>query len=190
MNAPTVPPLVTVSKVQLAFNKKHHVTHITVSFSGAVGAAGADALAAYHLTTAGKRGSFTAKSAKSIKLKSAVYSEISASVTLTPKKPFALSTPVQLLVSGLPPSGLTDDLGRLIDGNRDGQPGGDAMAILSKRGVSIVVSRQQGPLVRLSVAAADRLMSSQIGVLHVQHQRAIHQVVALRLHGVRGRSPS
>ena len=37
----------------------------------------------------------------------------------------------------MPPSGLQDGLGRLIDGNRDGQAGGNAVAVLTAGGVSL-----------------------------------------------------
>jgi hypothetical protein len=145
-----------LNNVQLAFTKKHRVIQITIDFSGPVNAGQADSLAIYHLTVAGKRRSFTGKGTKSVTLNRAVYSESTASVTLRPKKPFLLSKLVQLRVSGL-----TDALGRFIDGNHNGQAGGDAVAILSKRGVSIVVSPQRGPLLRLSVRAVDHLMSSE-----------------------------
>jgi len=58
------------------------------------------------LATTGTKGSFTAKNATVIKLASAVYDPASNTDTLTLKKPFSLSEPVQLLVDGIPPSGL------------------------------------------------------------------------------------
>jgi hypothetical protein len=67
------------------------------------------------VVTAGKKNSFDAKNAKLITLKSAVYNSTNNTVTLTPKKRFALTKLVQLRVSGQPPSGLQDSLGRLID---------------------------------------------------------------------------
>jgi hypothetical protein len=44
---------------------------------------------------------------------------------------------VQLLVYGTGPSGLQDAEGRLIDGDHNGTPGGNAIAILSKNRVTI-----------------------------------------------------
>jgi hypothetical protein len=140
-------PLVTMSNVQEVFNKKHQVTQIIVDFSGPVNAGQADAVATYHLTTAGKHGSFTAKNARTIALASAVYNVSTDSVTLVARKPFGLTKPVQLRVAGLLPSGLTDVLGRLIDGNHDGQAGGDAVAVLSRPSVRIAVRRPPGVLV-------------------------------------------
>lgn len=53
-------------------------------------------------------------------------------MTLTPKTTFMLSKPVELTVKSM-----RDSLGRLIDGNDDGQPGGNAVAVLMKSGVTI-----------------------------------------------------
>ena len=82
-------------------------------------------------------GSFTAKNAQVIKLKTATYNPAKNTVTLTPKKPFALTRPVQLLVDGVPPSGLQDSLGRLIDGDHNGTAGGNAVALLRRGGATI-----------------------------------------------------
>ncbi len=48
-----------------------------------------------------------------------------------------MANPVQLEVDGVPPSGLKDSFGRLIDGDDNGQPGGNAIAMLSRGGVTI-----------------------------------------------------
>jgi hypothetical protein len=100
-----------------------------VTFSGAVNAAEADDPALYRLAIAGKKGSFTAKNAQVIKLKSAVYDGTDNTVALFPRKPFALTKPVQLRVNGQPPSALQDSTGRFL--------GGNAVAILSRGGVVI-----------------------------------------------------
>jgi hypothetical protein len=162
VTAPTPPALVTMTVVRLVTDKKHRVTQIIVGFSGAVNAGEADSLAAYRLATAGKKGSFTAKNAKVVKLKSALYNQATGTVTLTPKKAFALTKPVQLLVYGTGASGLQDSNGRLIDGNHDGQAGGNAVALLSRGGVSIsaVVYHPSDvrPLQLLKPAAVDALL--------------------------------
>jgi hypothetical protein len=133
---PPPPPLVTVTKVQDVLNKKHQVTEVLVSFSGAVSANQADETAIYRLATAGKKGSYTAKNAAVIKLKCAVYTGSNDTVVLSAKKPFALSKPVQLLIDGLAPSGLQDIYGRLIDGDHNGTAGGNAIAVFSPRETS------------------------------------------------------
>jgi hypothetical protein len=130
-----LPPLVTMLSVQPVTNRKHLVTRIIVLFSGDLNAGEATSPAIYRLATAGKKGSFTAKNSRVIKLKSAVYNPANDSVTLAPRTPFALTKPVQLQVNG---GVLEDRWGRLIDGNDDGQPGGNAVAVLKRTGVAIV----------------------------------------------------
>jgi hypothetical protein len=133
----TNPPLVMMTHVQPMFNKKHQVTQILVTFSGALDGAEADSLGTYRLTAPGKKGSFTAKNAKLIALRSAAYDAARNQVTLSLLKPYALTKPVQLRIVGEPPSGLEDSFGRLIDGNHDGQPGGDAVALLGRGGATV-----------------------------------------------------
>ena len=160
--APT-PPLVTMTNVQIVFNKKHQVSQIVVTFSGPVDATEAQQPGIYRPTIAGKKGSFTAKNAKLIALKSAAYNAANDTVTLTLKKPFKLSKPVQLQVSGLSPSGLKDTSGRLIDGNRDGQPGGNAVAVLGRGGatISAVVYQGMGTVPSFEPSAVDALLEQE-----------------------------
>jgi plastocyanin len=129
-------PSVTMTNVQLVLNKRHMVTQVLVSFTGAVNSAEADKVGTYRLATAGKKGSFDARNAGIIRLKSAAL-VANNTVRLTPRKAFALSRTVQFRVDGLSPAGLQDSLGRLIDGDRNGQPGGNAIALLSRKGVTI-----------------------------------------------------
>jgi hypothetical protein len=163
--------LVTLSGVELAI-KKHRVTQITVAFSGPVQAAGADVLANYHLTIAGRHGSFTGRGTKPIALGSAVYSGSTDSVTLRPRKAFALSKPVQIRVNRLAPSELADDLGRLIDGNHDGQAGGDAVAILSPAGARLAARVARGAAHRPVGPAVPAGLAEKGGT---DHATIVHQ---------------
>jgi hypothetical protein len=114
------------------------VTQILVHFSGAVNANQADQTSIYRLALPGRKGSYTARNAPIIKLKKAVYDPLGHTATLQLRTPLILSRKkVQLLINGLPPSGLTDSLDRLIDGDHNGTPGGNAIAYLSRSGVSI-----------------------------------------------------
>jgi len=73
-----------------------------------------------------------------VRVKTTLFYEAARStVTLTPTKPFSLSKPAQLQVDGVPPSGLMDSFGRLIDGDGNGQPGGNALTALSRGGVKV-----------------------------------------------------
>ena len=75
-------------------------------FSEAVNTREADSISNYRLATPGKKNSYTAQNAGIIKLKKAVYTASNNTVALTPKKPFALSKPVQVLVYGTGPTAL------------------------------------------------------------------------------------
>ena len=129
-------------------NKKHQVTEVIITFSGAVNIVEADNKGIYRLATPGKRGSYTAKNSGIIALKGASLSAMGTTAILTPKKLFTLTKPVQLVVTGTPPSGLQDTLDRYLDG------GQNAIAILSKKSATITsqsvsertASRPSGPL--------------------------------------------
>jgi hypothetical protein len=117
-------------------NKKHQVTEIIIGFSGGLNASEAASLGTYQLTTAGKKGSFTVKSATPVRLSSAAYVDAAHQVTLKPRKPFALTKPVQLVVHGQPPGGLQDSSGGFIDGGNDGQGGDDGKFVLTRKGAA------------------------------------------------------
>jgi hypothetical protein len=100
------PPFVTMTKAVDKTNKKHQVTEVDVIFSGPVNSLEADSLATYRLATPGKKNSYTTKNAGIIKLKKSVHTASNNTVALTPKKPFTLTKPVQVLVYGTGPTAL------------------------------------------------------------------------------------
>jgi uncharacterized protein YjdB len=176
------PPLVGVASIRDTLNKRHQVTAITVVFSGAVNAAEASSLSNYRLAMPGKRGSFDAKNAKLVKLKSAVYTAALDQVVLAPKKAFALSKPVQLRINGQSPAGLQDAQGRLIDGNRDGQPGGNAVAVISRKGVtSSAISVSMGN-VKSAPPKMGSMSMSEASVM-AMHASSVAEAVAIFLAG-------
>jgi Ca2+-binding RTX toxin-like protein len=130
------PPLVTTTTVHEVSNKKHQVTEVVITFSGAVNAAEADLVGTYRLATPGAKHSYTAKNAGIIRLKSAMLNQANNTLTLTFKKPITITKPVQLLIYGTGADGLRDIDGRLIDGDHNGQPGGNVTAILSRKSVA------------------------------------------------------
>lgn len=138
---PPPPPggaaLVAVTGVTFAHNRKHMVTQITVDFSGALNVAEADSVGIYRLAVAGKRKSFTGKGTRQIPISSASFNSATNEVTLLPRKAFALTKAVQLVVNGTAPSGLEDAHGRLIDGNHDDVAGGNAVAVLRHKSVAL-----------------------------------------------------
>ena len=129
-SAPAI-PVVTITSVEPVLKKRRPLTQVVITFSGPIDAGEASLLQYYRLTIAGKHGSFTARNARFVRLRSAVCDSATNSVTLTSSKPFSLATPLQLIVFGQPPSGLEDASGRLIDG------GTNAVAILRRGGVTI-----------------------------------------------------
>jgi hypothetical protein len=133
---PKSTPLVTVASVRDIQNNKHQVTQIDIVFSGPVNATQADSGANYRLVQPGTKGSFTARNAKVVNLKSAVYVAALNEVILTPKKPFALTKAVQLTVNGSTPAGVHDSSGRLIDGGDTGHAGSDDVVVISRTGVN------------------------------------------------------
>jgi hypothetical protein len=54
-----------------------------------------------------------------------------------PKQAFSLSRPVELTINATALSGLQDTFGRLIDGDDNVTPGGNAAAVLRRGGVVI-----------------------------------------------------
>ena len=113
------------------------MTEIVVDFSGPVNAAQADNVATYRLTTANGKGSFTAKNSPVLKLRSAVFNPANDTVTITPKKAFALTKAVELTINGTAPSGLQDSTGQLIDGADNGTAGSNAVALIRRTGVTL-----------------------------------------------------
>ena len=83
--SPALSPLVTMNDVQLIENKRGQVTEILIGFSGGLNAAEAENTATYLLTAAARGGSFTAKGAQVIRLRSAVYNASHDTVALYPE---------------------------------------------------------------------------------------------------------
>jgi RHS repeat-associated protein len=172
------PPLVTMTDASTNVNKKHQVTQVFVTFSGAVNTREADSVNTYRLTAAGKKGSFTGKNAAVIKLKSATYNTASETVTLTPKKPFAVTKPVQLLVYGTGAAALQDIEGRPIDGDHNGQPGGNAVSVISRGGVHLNAVSHQFVSARalqrrlLEPSAVDRVLERENAIAAKHAARA------------------
>jgi hypothetical protein len=114
------------------FRKKRRVAAVMIRFSGPVDAAQAASVAEYRLATAGKKGSFNAKNARIIALKSASYDGATFTVTLIPAKPFVLRKPVGVRVGGQAHPGIYDSFGRLIADGPQGTPDAEAKAVLSR----------------------------------------------------------
>jgi hypothetical protein len=112
-------------------------TVLVFDLSGALNAVSADNAGAYALapvikvkaTGKGKnRKPATTRLGAPVAPASAVYTATNNQVTLTPKAKLTATKPDELIVNG---ALISDALGREIDGNDDGQPGGDYIAIVS-----------------------------------------------------------
>ena len=157
---PPPPPLVTVSSVHVATikagkgKKAKSTTGLLIQFSGELNSARAQSLAAYKLVTAGKDKKFGTKDDKSVKLSSAQYNAAARTVTLIPKSSLNKTQLMEIVLSG---GQLTDTLGREIDGNHDGQPGGNSTATIKGKTVSIATAKA---LARLSASAVDHVLGA------------------------------
>lgn len=114
MTADVTAPPVTVSDLQALGGSKASTRQLVITFSGPLDVQDAGRSSIYHLTAAGKGGSFTAHGARAIRIRSAVYDAADNQVTLTLKRPISARKAVQLRVDGAGSTGLEDDLGRLV----------------------------------------------------------------------------
>ena len=157
-------PVVTMTSVQVVKVKVKHksTTEILIGFSGSLNAAEASNIAEYTLIQAGKKQSFTGKGTKHLPLLNAVYNAANHTVALTPKRKLP-NKPIELILNGQSPSGLEDSNGNLIDGNRDGQPGGNGIAVLKGKTATITA-------VAVNSAAVDLVLES--GILPVPSRKS------------------
>ena len=91
-------------------------------------------LGIYHLLQATRHKKGGAKCDKPVALASVSYNSSTDTVTLLARSKLNLAQPEELRITA---SQLPDVYGRPLDGNDDGQPGGDFVALLTKSGVKI-----------------------------------------------------
>jgi hypothetical protein len=142
---------VSVQKLQLARRKTGTV--IDIQFDEPLDAAAAANLAAYLLTTTAPGRQHRSRL---LPLARSRYNAMTNTVTLTPLRMLSLSSPVQLRIIA---SVLIDALGRPLDGNDDGQPGGDFVAPLHKAGVSTASAAGSRFVEPLSTLVVDSSLS-------------------------------
>ena len=130
-------PPVTVSGVQVVRVKvkKTRTQAIAVGFGRSINAGSATNLGNYRLIGAGRDRKFGTRDDVRLNLASASYNAATNTVTLSPNRKVSLTSgPVQLRVIG---AGLLDGNGRPVDGNRDGLVGGDLLATINKKRVTL-----------------------------------------------------
>jgi hypothetical protein len=137
--------------------KAKKATGLVIQFSGALNPARAQDLAAYQLLSGKTKKSHTTLN-KPVLLSSATYNASAHTVTLIPRSKLNPAQPEQLRITG---SVLTDSFGRSVDGNDDGQPGGEFVATTKGKSVAMATFSNTGavPLSRLALEAIDRVLA-------------------------------
>ena len=110
------------------------MTGVVVQFTDTLNADLARKLGAYKVLLAGRDKKFGTKDDTSLALSQALYDASKRTVTLIPKKAFKMTVPKQLRIIA---AQLKDLLGRNLDGNHDGNSGGDFAAIFKKVSVKL-----------------------------------------------------
>ena len=140
-----VPMPVTVTSVSVATIKigagkrAKKTTGLVIQFSGHSTQLSAKPSAYHLLLGTVKKGRTTYN--KNVPLSSAIYSAAANTLTLIPKTKLNLAKPQQLRITA---SLLADSFGRPMDGDGDGQPGGDFTANLKGKAVTILAHRKPG----------------------------------------------
>jgi RHS repeat-associated protein len=158
------PPLDVVTSLRVATvkvgtgKKAKSATGLVLQFSEAVNAAQAQNLAAYQLSMAGKDKKFGTKDDKIVPLASATYNATAHTVTLIPRQAFNKTQLQQLRVKA---PFLHDSLGRVIDGNHDGQPSGDFVATVKGKAVTVAASAipKSTVISPLAIRAIDQVLA-------------------------------
>jgi uncharacterized repeat protein (TIGR01451 family) len=102
---------------------RRRTSKIDIGFDAALNPISAQNLNNYILVAADRAGHFGTKGSAVLKLKSAVYNPLANSVTLQIARPLAINRLYQLMIIGNTPTGVSDALGHLLDGNHDGHAG-------------------------------------------------------------------
>jgi hypothetical protein len=113
---------------------------LVVGYSGVLPQAAAQALSVYRLVAAGKDKKIGTKDDKVVGLVSAAYDPAARTVTLTPRG----KVPNQAVQLTIDAASLLDGNAQSIDGNGDGQPGGDFRATLGKGGIGLASTARAG----------------------------------------------
>jgi hypothetical protein len=136
--------------------KTTKATELVVDFSGALEPLTAQTLGNYHLVVLRSAKKSSARSNPPVKLKSAVYDPAQDAVTLTIKGTIP-DQKVQLTITA---GDFLDSNGHPIDGNNDGQSGGNLVASFGKRGTTVSTPSASSALPQVSANAIDMLAAA------------------------------
>ena len=133
---PVAPPVQVTSITEKVVKKA--ISEFDVQFDGSV--TGANNPANYHLAlvTTKKIKKHTVKVSKSIPIKKIIYEPSGDIAEIFPAGKIA---PGKINLLTITASGILDSLGRPLDGNHDGQPGGDLAGAVGKGSVAILSAR-------------------------------------------------
>jgi uncharacterized repeat protein (TIGR01451 family) len=120
------------------------VTGYVLSFDEALAAGPAQLLANYVVQVGGNP-------SRTIAARSAVYNDANATVTVQLAAPLPAGAFHRIVVNGTAPRGLTDRFGNLLDGNADGQPGGN-YEVAYARGTNLTYADSNGDTVNLRLS--------------------------------------
>ena len=87
----------------------------------------------YRFVAPGPDRRFGTRDDRMVRLRSARYDRSSRSVMLIPRCRLPRNLPLRIIVNGIGAPGVADVAGNLLDGDRDGHPGGLYTAILGER---------------------------------------------------------
>jgi choice-of-anchor A domain-containing protein/uncharacterized repeat protein (TIGR01451 family) len=107
-------------------------TTLVLTFSAGLDPASAEDVANYSLTLLAHAGQFR----RSIRVAGAAYDPAARTVTLRFGRRLPLRFRYQIVIDGTPPGGLTDQNGRLIDGNGDGLPGSNFVSTFGRNALA------------------------------------------------------
>jgi len=122
--APTV-----VSLARLGFHSQP--TSLVLTFSSALEAKPAQNVNNYRIVTLGGRGKNGNLVGHATRVRAAVYDRATLTVTLHPAQRLDLRNFYRLTVNGTTPSGVTGTTGLLLDGQDNGMPGSNYVAVIS-----------------------------------------------------------
>jgi putative cofactor-binding repeat protein len=120
------------------FGVHMHPTYLEVTFSRPLDPTRAGDPANYRIVAGGA----DARPGHAIAVTGISYDPTTATVTLRPQRRLNLHRPFRLTIRGTGAGGVADTAGRLLDGERLGQPGGDATTIVTWK--NLVIPRPGG----------------------------------------------
>ena len=127
----------------------------------------------YHLFAIGRNGVVGSSNGRTLALRSATYNSSTHTVTLIPSKSLASGLAFKVVVDGTSAHGVSDTAGRLIDGNSDGQPGGDYVVAILARGKTLSYRDRDGDVVSIKLRGGGVLELSQRADGTIQQLRVV-----------------